>query len=168
MPRLANSDVDSLRLDPIGHVMNLDHALAQEAIVTARAFNDGGASVRGGPWAFPSMGCHAYSQMKEVRKLADQAADGAAARKQVLEYASRCGGKFLKHCEDKDFHLDNAPFGKKRRMGKLTGNQRRKRDGLVYGSAGFKTAKYGVQADATESAIQSKYNATRPDRASGH
>jgi hypothetical protein len=49
----------------------------------------------------------------------------------------------------------------------VNGNERRKRDGVMYGDIGYAAAKYGCSPTETEANIQATYNATRPNRQEG-
>ena len=55
----------------------------------------------------------------------------------------------------------------KPKKGKLSGAQRRKRNGLCYGSAAYASAKYGQHPVDAEARAQRTFNSTRPDRKRG-
>ena len=91
---LRAADPTTLCLRAIGRPMLLESALAEEAILAAASFVDGGAPSRGGPWAHPRLGSVGVAEAAQVRRLVGRAGNPAEARQSVLDYARRLVGCF--------------------------------------------------------------------------
>ena len=77
----------ALEMRSVGHLMSVEQALAQEAILTAQALADGGDPCRGGPWACPHINAQGRREAAHVRRLVGRIGDPAARRAAVIEYA---------------------------------------------------------------------------------
>ena len=90
---IRGADPATVSLRAIGHPMELERALAAEAIMTADSFEDGGAPSRGGPWSHPRLGSVGIAEAAEVHRLASFAGSLEEARQSVLSFAR--GSLFL-------------------------------------------------------------------------
>ena len=160
---------ETMSITPLGHCMTLEHALAEEAILTARAFLDGDGDVRGGPWSGPHVGSVGRSEMAKVRRLANQADDAAAARAAVLSYADTIAdaSPLKRHLANLKFGRDTAPFGAARKKKWSTcrkspsGCEKRKRAGMKPGSAIFEYYKWGSDATGNRARANAKQHQKR-------
>ena len=156
---------DTMNITPLGHCMTLKNALAEEAILTARAFVDGGDDVRGGPWSGPHVGSVGRSEMAAVRRVANREDDAAAARVAVLSHGDTIAdaSPLKRHLDNLKFGRDTAPFGAARKKKWSTrrkgpsGCEKRKRAGMKPGSGNWEYHKWGTDITAnraTANAIQ--------------
>ena len=146
----------TLEYKPVGRLLAMEHALAEEALLTAESFL-GGAFVRGGPWAAANVGAAARSDMNRVVKLAEQSANRHAARIAVAALVGSLpeASSLRRHLEDKPFKVDSGevstvrptapPMRKSGRT--LSGNQKRQklcRRGLLKpGTGAYDKLKWG-------------------------
>ena len=100
----------ALEMRSVGHLMSVEQALAQEAILTAEALADGGDPCRGGPWACPHINAQGHKEAARVRRLVGRIRDPPDRRAAVIEYArSLPEASYLrKHIEDAPFRSDTA------------------------------------------------------------
>ena len=123
-------------MEAVGHPMNVQSALIQEAILTAQALDDKGDPVRGGPWSNPHLGEAGRAEAAKVRRLAASAGSPAEARRKVLEYAeSLDDDSYLRrHVLDLQFYSDSQEVRQtapKRGKRYASGHRKRKRWGLT-------------------------------------
>lgn len=80
---------DTLEYTPLGHLMTLDNALAEEALLTAEAMKTmTDYNVRGGPWHGAKLGYRGNEECRQVARYAYRwRADRAQARAEVKAYA---------------------------------------------------------------------------------
>ena len=143
---------DTLEMRPIGHAMSWQHALVEEAILSARAMTDGGDPCRGGPWANPHVGSKGREEAEQVCRLAARAVNAASARAAVIDYAQTLSSdSYLRRHIQNISYSDSAermmgsPVVRKRRSGpSQSGNQKRVRQGLKPGTAAYKKHKWGA------------------------
>lgn len=152
----ASMRPDTLTYKPLGHLMVLDSALAEEALRTATAVVAGDFA-RGGPWQFPSLGAAARREVKAVARLAARFADRAEARQALHVYATKLPdtARLRRHLEDRPFARDSAECSSsdqpvaasKRRSGRSrSGSQKRKRLKLSPGTEAYDQHKWGPNA----------------------
>jgi|ETNmetMinimDraft_25_1059894.scaffolds.fasta_scaffold05070_3 hypothetical protein len=149
-------DPATLEYTPVGHLMTLEHALAEEALLTAEFFLDGG-FIRGGPWAAANVGATARSEIKRVAGLAGQSASRHTARLAVAALAGSLpeASSLRRHLANRPFKLDSGevntvrpaapPMRKSGRS--LSGSQKRQkqaRRGLLKpGTGAYNKLKWG-------------------------
>ena len=165
---LEGLDGGSLRLRRLGSFSGEVTALAEEALETARLMEKRGTdAVRGGPWCMAKLSRTLLEEIELVRSL-------GSARK-VMSHAA-VGSNLRKHLENTPWNAKRSPrscSGAGRRGGavkkkkKPSGAEQRRNRGLVYGQRGFHANKWGTSPDSAEADAQRRYNATRPNRASG-
>ena len=168
---------DTLCYKPLGQRMSLQHALAQEAILTALAMSQG-YFARGGPWPFANLGAAARAEAERVAALAASASDTAAARRALLALAPQLppASRLRRHVEDRPFKLDSAepalskvpPRASRRKSGKsLSGNLKREKSKLKPGTVAYNRHKWGVEVQANRKvADRRRYVKRRPAAAS--
>ena len=138
-------------------------ALAEEAQLAAKVILEDGEHARGGPWSFPTIKPRHRKEMELVMSCSSAA--------QVMREAVQ-GTPLWKHLHKERYVQGKQGWAparsiRKSKKGKLSGAQRRKRDGLTYGNADYASAKYGVAPAEAEACAQRKYNSSRPYRKSG-
>ena len=144
---LSSSDPHTVHMTCVGHAMDYQMALVEEAIQTAYGLVDGGAPCRGGPWAGGHLSDVSLGLAAEVRRRAARAPTPAAARTAVLEYAlglddaSPLKKHVLDHCYTDSAERRMAP--PRRGRSYQSGNAKRIRWGLTPGSAQYNQHKWG-------------------------
>ena len=152
----GNMRPDTLTYKPLGHLMVLGNALAEEALLTATAYVAGDFA-RGGPWQFPNLGASARKEVKAVARLAARFADRAEARRALHDHATKLPdtARLRRHLEDRPFASDSAEVSasgqplaaSKRRSGRSrSGSQKRKRLKLSPGTEAYDRHKWGPNA----------------------
>ena len=153
---LSSADPHTMHMTCVGHVMDHQMALVEEAILSARGVLDGGDPCRGGPWAGGYLSDISLASAREVKRRAARAPTPAAARESVLEYALRLDddSPLKKHVLSR-LYTDSAerkmapPRGRK---SYLSGNQKRVRWGLAPGTATYNLHKWGADVEANRAA----------------
>ena len=156
-----NAVWDTLQYRPLGHMMTLDNALAEEALLTAEAMRDHrDFYVRGGPWHGAHLGYKGNLEAKHVARFGYRWRDDRRqARVEVRAYAATRADKssLRRHIEGRPFVRDSAepgrleswapersPRGRSGPSGKSrSGNSKRGSKGLKYGSTTFTESKWG-------------------------
>ena len=143
-------------------------ALAEEARLAAALMHNDEEHARGGPWSLPRIMPRHRQEILMVL--------GCSSASEVIRQAVP-GTALWKHLHDEPYRVGGAggggwatrkQFWSKAKKKKLSGNERRKRDGVMYGDIRYAPAKYGCSPTETEANIQATYNATRPNRQRGH
>ena len=145
-------DPSTFKMEIVSRQMDVQMALVEEAILSARALIDKGAPCRGGPFAC----CQLYGPLIEVaaavRRHADQASTPFAARQAVLRYALSLedDNALKKHVLNR-YYSDSA----ERRMGPPrdcrscdSGNGKRQKRGLEPGTQAYIEHKWGSDIEA--------------------
>lgn len=138
-------------------------ALAEEARLAAKLVRRDEQHARGGPWSQARIMPGHRKQMDIVLACSSAA--------EVIRQAVP-GMALWKHLHDEPY-ADNSQgwmpkkTTRKTRKKKLSGSERRRRDGLTYGTAAYDEAKYGCTPARTQANIQSRYNSGRPGRKRG-
>lgn len=172
--------LETLKYTPLGHLLKLEHALAEEALLTAEAMRNrelGHCFMRGGPWHGWQLG---YKNNEESRKVAGIVYrwrdDRKVARAEVLAYAKERPdtSSLRRHIENRPFVRDSAEPGRlekfpEKRIARgqsgpsKNGNIKRQRKGLKYGTSAYAVAAWGVRPAAVRSASRRRtYVRKRP------
>ncbi len=149
---LASLHPDTFSLKPLGALMTVDHALAEEAILAARGLHDDEGACRGGPWASPYIRQTSLAEAGRVYRIWSRAPTAAAAREQVLEYGRALdeGSYLRKHLLGASFSRDTAephmglPTGRR----DASGHAKRVSKGWSYSDPLHKRHKFGADPDA--------------------
>jgi predicted GIY-YIG superfamily endonuclease len=158
---LSDMEEGSLRLRSHTSCDDRGTALAQEAVVAAELIAEHGeALARGGPWCLSRL-------LPQHRKEMDMVLGPGGGEPDEVRRLARKGGDLWKHLNDKPYRGQYALVRKPRKV-RPSGNQQRQRMGLTYGGSAFAAHKYGSRPAPTAAEIQTRYNATRPHRKSGH
>jgi hypothetical protein len=141
----AAADLETLALRQRGHVLSQDHALAEEAILTASGIHEADVPTRGGPWAGPWLSAQWRSEAETVYRISQEATSARAARQAVIAHGAvlGAGSALQKHLTGMRFRRDSAES----RMGppavrkssrpsgsNLSGHEKRLRKGWSYAS----------------------------------
>ena len=149
---LSSAEPATMVMRCVGHVMDFQMTLVEEAIQAAVAIVDRGPPCRGGPWSGAHLGNAARDLAAAVRRRAARAATPAAARASVLEYAlSLPDDNPLKVHVQNRFYSDSAERKMSQPRGRkcyLSGSQKRVRWCLVPGTTPYDQPKWGGDVEA--------------------
>ena len=162
---LRNAAWDTLEYAPVGHLLTLDNALAEEALLTATAMRDvKDYFTRGGPWHGARLGFRGSEEARQVARLGYRwREDRQQARVQVNLYAKGRPDRssLRRHIEDRPFVRDSAepgrleawpertPRGRSGPSGKK-GSGAWQRRGWARESSKFKVHKHGPRVKAAK------------------
>jgi hypothetical protein len=149
---LAALNPETFSLEPLGALMTVEHALAEEAILAARGIHDDEGAWRGGPWASPYIRQTSLVEAERVYRIWSRAPTAAAAREKVLEYGQTLDedSYLRKHLLEASFSRDTAeahmglPTGRR----DASGHAKRVKKGWSYSDPLHKRHKFGADPAA--------------------